>query len=290
MSASAPGNNLLYTNPTRITVESESGETSFFFPDVDNTRIHVEHVLQGIEHPILQLEGYEVRTVVDIGANIGTFVHFIKVHFPSAQCFCFEPSSGAFKYLIENTKAFTNVELLQLGLYEEDGEMTLYDGATQGLQSSLFKSQETGQDGSQISLRNAEAVLEELGVDSIAILKIDTEGSEVPILRSLEGMFETVDQLYVEYHSESDRREIEMLLSKTHVLARASAGIVHRGNNHYVNASLLEKYPALNEWKIDRSQDTGLNPSPTWAHWGKHCRPPRQTGTALRIGCLRDWR
>ena len=62
-----------------------------------------------------------------------------------------------------------------------------------------------------------------------------------------------VDQIYLEYHSEQDRREIDTLLVETHVLAGASAKAVHRGTNHYLNKALLEAYPDLNVLKIART-------------------------------------
>ena len=67
-------------------------------------------------------------------------------------------------------------------------------------------------------------------------MKIDTEGCEVPILRSLEKFLPEVKVLYVEYHSERDRRLIDGILAETHVLWRGHVNLAYRGEFCYLNA------------------------------------------------------
>ena len=50
------------------------------------------------------------------------------------------------------------------------------------------------------------------------MLKVDTEGCEVPIFASLLERLGGVKVIYLEYHSEADRRELDAMLSPTHQL------------------------------------------------------------------------
>ncbi len=253
MAPSMPTDNPLFGNPTKMMLDSKFGTHAMLFPDVDNTRRHVERIFKGVDYRVLPIDGYKVESIVDVGANIGAFAVYMAIQFPDARIFCFEPSSEAFEYLEENTKTFSNIETQSYGLFSEDCEKTLYDGAAQGLQNSLYKSVESSDTGKPVQLKNAKDTFSKLRFERISILKIDTEGAEVPILESLSDFFDRIDQIYVEYHSEEDRREIETLLGDTHVLAGALSGSVHLGLNHYLSASVIKAFPHLELRKIERS-------------------------------------
>ena len=76
-------------------------------------------------------------------------------------------------------------------------------------------------------------------IDRIDILKLDTEGCEVPILRSLQKHLPEIKLVYVEYHSDRDRRLIDCLLAKTHVLWRGHVPLAYRGEFCYLNRKLI---------------------------------------------------
>jgi len=68
----------------------------------------------------------------------------------------------------------------------------------------------------------------------------DHDGFEVlPILRSLAHYLPEVKVLYVEYHSERDRRLIDRILAETHVLWRGHVTFAYRGEFCYVKRDLV---------------------------------------------------
>lgn len=254
MNLNTPTAETLYGNASAMNVIAGEQTFQFVFPDVDNTREHLEKIITGQDYPPLGIEGYKIKTVVDVGANVGAFAFYMAANFPDITCFSFEPSQGAFPYLEQNANQFPGrVHAYKAGLYSEDAEMELYEGTSQSLQNSLYPSSETSADAYTVKLRHAGEVLDELGVGAISILKIDTEGAELPILHALSNRVNAIEQIYVEYHSEQDRRDIDALLAPTHVLARASAHLVHRGTNYYLRADFLERYPELDTFRISRA-------------------------------------
>src|SRR5690606_34270988 len=64
-------------------------------------------------------------------------------------------------------------------------------------------------------------------------IKLDTEGSEVPILEALAPLVADTAVVFVEYHSEGDRRRIDLLLGGTHILAGGRITGPHRGELTY---------------------------------------------------------
>ena len=49
-------------------------------------------------------------------------------------------------------------------------------------------------------------------------MKIDTEGCEVPIIKTLSNYYETLSVIYLEYHSVSDKKALLRLLENTHMV------------------------------------------------------------------------
>ena len=77
-----------------------------------------------------------------------------------------------------------------------------------------------------------------MGISYIDILKVDTEGSEVEILESLQPYLPYTGIVMIEFHSEKDRRDLDVQL-ETHVLFDANICKPDLGVVKYINARLL---------------------------------------------------
>jgi hypothetical protein len=101
--------------------------------------------------------------------------------------------------------------------------------------------------------------LTELNIESISVLKVDTEGLELPILRALGNNLLKTDVIYLEYHSERDRRDLDHLLADRFVLFASQATEPDRGTVCYVRAD------SLNQWRALSSMPRSVFPKqPTW--------------------------
>jgi hypothetical protein len=102
------------------------------------------------------------------------------------------------------------------------------------MQNSIHPSIEVAEANSEeIELVEAREALKDK-VGPASILKVDTEGCELEILKNLEPYFHDFSLIYLEYHSETDRREIDALLAPTHSLLFSNAIQLHRGNVTYI--------------------------------------------------------
>ena len=108
----------------------------------------------------------------------------------------------------------------------------------------------------KVELKDAASEFDRLGLGRIDILKLDTEGCEVEILKSIGHRLPNVDYIMIEYHNETDRREIDKLLKDFHLLA-AQSDRLGFGVLKYINPKLVESY-CLTERGPD--EDAG-NPS-----------------------------
>jgi hypothetical protein len=97
----------------------------------------------------------------------------------------------------------------------------------------------TSQQRERIKLRRISTWLDEQKLDRISVLKIDTEGAEMAILEDLRPRLANIDAIYVEYHSEDDRRAIDAMLGERFVLYHGVADHPHRGTFCYASKFLM---------------------------------------------------
>ena len=215
----------------------------FYFPDREHLDGFVSSVLEGHEYPVLYWKLVDVKVVVDIGAHVGAALrHFVKL-FPNAKYFAYEPNPRAFELLKRNTEHINakNLWLNRCALGAFDEEMKLYMGMHSSMQASLLPNEENVDDGVVIPVKEAGSEIDKTCGGNIDLLKLDTEGMELPILRSLDARLKQVKYLFVEYHSDSDRVELEKMMLKSHSLYCASVFEPHRGTLCYISRGELER-------------------------------------------------
>jgi FkbM family methyltransferase len=229
------------------------GDRQLHYSDPNNKLlIAIREILSGKAYPTpAKPEGYVLDTIVDVGANIGASALFFLAQNPRRMV-CFEPSAENFGFLRQNLTGLANVETYQWGLFSRDCDVPLYRGKHQNMQNSVIKSIETGDAYETIKLRRASAVMAELNIDRISILKLDTEGCEVPILTDLAALLPKVDLLYLEYHSEQDRRDLDAILAPNFILATAEAKCPHRGVNLYMAKRMVDGVPIYGAMALPR--------------------------------------
>jgi FkbM family methyltransferase len=183
---------------------------------------------------------------MDVGANVGAASVFFSLAYPDASIFAFEPGSRAYRLLSANTDARPNVHAHNFGLYSSDVSLPLYRGKYDSGMSSVARSESTRQESELITLRSVREWLDENSITAIDILKIDSEGCEVPILEALRDLLPKVKVVYLEYHSDDDRKEFDRLLGDTHLLMHGHM-MVHLGEVTYVAKDAFES-----ETELDR--------------------------------------
>ena len=176
----------------------------------DKELFRINAIFQEQEYRI-QNPGY-VRTIVDIGVNVGLTAIYFRMLFPISLVCCFEPCSSSFDMLRHNIARFSGIETYRLALSDYDGEATLKIHKDNSDQNSITFDGPSFTNREAVMVRNAYPLLQEMELTTVDVLKINTEGSELPIMRSLVPMLPHVRHLLVETHSLEDRLAIEALL------------------------------------------------------------------------------
>jgi FkbM family methyltransferase len=221
----------------KFTVGSSGRTIDLVIPNEEGIRYVATEIFKGkCYQPVPRLPA--PRTVLDIGANVGLAAAYFRLIYPDALIHCVEPDPVALSFLVQNAPLIGNCHVHQLGLYEGDCERPFYS-ASNSVISSVSKNPYARTTPVSIKLRDAGGFVAGLGVKHFDLIKIDTEGSEVPIIRSLGPFIRDAGTIHIEFHSRDDRRTIDDLMNPSHCLFRGVIEVAHRGHFTYVANALL---------------------------------------------------
>jgi FkbM family methyltransferase len=191
--------------------------------------------------------------VVDVGANHG-FTACWFAH-RGARVVAFEPSPEVFALLQANVAANglgDRITLFQEAVSDRDGTATLLvtpalGGGMSTLDPRFAERLALPVTGTpEVRTRSLPAVFRELGLARVRLLKLDCEGSELAILRSLDSdALERIDSLAIEYHPDSyplsDLLDVVLGWGDFHV-SKVAALDVENANLHAVSRRALEEW------------------------------------------------
>jgi len=125
----------------------------------------------------------EPKVIFDVGANEGqTALHF-KRHFKTSEIYSFEPVSEVFDLLTEHSK-FSDIKCFKNALGDEKTIKKIFKSASYSGVASIKGAQQAHlSDEEDVQVITGESICKELGVETIDLLKIDTEGYELDVLR-----------------------------------------------------------------------------------------------------------
>jgi FkbM family methyltransferase len=221
----------------------------FMCYDTEDSKRHSEGILTGRTYPHIPFVN-EVEIIVDVGANIGASSVFFSLYYPEATIYSIEPQQGPFEIMSRNTQGNPKNRRFNFGLFNCDKTVPLYHSWVDSGTASVGQSWLNTTESETIQLRDAGTWLLEEGIARIDILKIDTEGCETHILSRMAHLIPLVKVIYLEYHSDEDRRAIDSMVAPSHVLYRAKAEHAHCGEVVYVRSNLEPQAPDLHKHRI----------------------------------------
>ncbi len=161
------------------------------------------------------------RTIFDIGGNIGIAAIYYSLVYPAADIYCFEPLPENLALLRENAKnTGGRIRIQPYGLSDRTEHRSYYmSNNPRSFGGGGFS--QIGHDPQRqatLPLMSVPDALKDLAVDHVDIFKIDTEGSELPILQSIpQPMLNAAQAVLGELHGIGDWQACEML-SRTHAV------------------------------------------------------------------------
>ncbi len=142
--------------------------------------------------PTTWLSKFNVRTVLDIGANEGDFARAIGGRLPAARIYSFEPLAGAYAKLCEKTNGFAQYKAYNFALGDVSGQLEIHRNAYSPSSSILpmsalhrtsfpIASHDAGVE--KIEIRRLDDIAEDMGFLDDVFVKIDVQGFEANVIR-----------------------------------------------------------------------------------------------------------
>jgi FkbM family methyltransferase len=190
---------------------------------------HCNAVFQD-EYKIRDLRPHNVRTILDVGAHVGSFTVLCHEYWPDAKIVAVEPHPVSFALLERNTAHIPESQLLRINaaIASQPGKCLLASSVSHSrvgeyvveLWNDLDPRQ--GDFGVTVSAMTTDelwGVTTKFDMREIDLLKLDCEGAEYTILESLvaTGRLSLVGWIRGEWHGRRHKQRIAEALAGTHV-------------------------------------------------------------------------
>lgn len=136
------------------------------------------------------LKSARVKTVFDIGANIGQSAMDFLRGFPESRVYCFEPARETYKELVVALKSHprrTQAFCIALGA-REGRALLLHDGISTTFRLMAAAEPHASHDVEEVEISTIDAFCQANHIGGIDYLKIDTEGSDLHVLEGAGAM------------------------------------------------------------------------------------------------------
>lgn len=130
-------------------------------------------------------KGFEPRTIVDLGSNIGIGVAYFALSYPQAHIWAFEPDPNNWQRLRINAVNLDQVQIFNVAAASDSGTALFTADNHRGTSSGLF-----GEDKSQsiqVETCSLDHILDKIDRPQIDLVKFDIEGSEYEVFESFTG-------------------------------------------------------------------------------------------------------
>lgn len=191
---------------------------------IKDTIIDDDYQISAIRQPI--------KTIIDVGAGLGDFTLMVAKKFPQAKIFAFEPNPDQFKLLKENIKLnnIKNVKSYQTAVGTK--KSYLLHLFSFNIHSSTVK---TNKSKKTIKVKGLK--LDNFIKDKVDLLKIDCEGAEIDILKSItKNKMGLIKKIIIEYHNNIIQNEDKKILT---ILSKWSYKITIKKNNLISNTGYI---------------------------------------------------
>lgn len=150
-----------------------------------------------IENVLKKYIKSEAPIFFDVGASLGNYSLALKEQFPKAVIYAFEPNPKAFEKIPESVRN-KGIKFYNLGMGSKPGESLIYDYKNQSgtehasVYKGVFTEIHKAAEIEEIKFVNdtLDDFCRKNAIAKIDFLKIDTEGSELDVLKGAKAMLE----------------------------------------------------------------------------------------------------
>lgn len=153
------------------------------------------HAIFGRRQQAVDL-GFAPRLIVDLGANVGYASVDLALRYPEASVLAVEPEPSNVALLRRNVKGLP-IEVVEAAVWPRPGILELEEAE---IGHVGFRVHETASPRGGVQAVTVPELMERFGADTIDLLKVDIEGSELELLSEEADWLEQVRAISIEFH------------------------------------------------------------------------------------------
>jgi FkbM family methyltransferase len=164
--------------------------------------------------------GKKFDTIVDVGANIGIWIEYIKHASTCGKIYAIEPNIQALT-ILKDTYAQDEIILVEKALTNKDGELEFFVDGNNSTISSAQKYEDLNS-SYKVPAISFRTFLREYNIDRINLMKVDIETGEYDLFESMDKSdLDRIDNLLIEYHIGFGGRDFKDVKTITSLLRGA---------------------------------------------------------------------
>jgi FkbM family methyltransferase len=141
----------------------------------------------------------DIKTVVDLGANVGFTTLYLSQYLPEARFVCVEPEPSNISLLKHNLRSMRNrVKVIEGAVADRSGEAWFARSAP----SWGGQLVENGVKGTPVRCYTMDEIIRAAGLSVIDMMKVDIEGAEKQLLSGRKDWLRNVKLLIIELHGD----------------------------------------------------------------------------------------
>ena len=184
----------------------------------------------------------DINNLIDVGAHHGETIKLFNIKFNINNIYAFEPSNENFKILKKKTKNIksNNLKIYNYGIGEIEGSFSFnesYESQSSTLVGinhnsnyykkkekllNFFKKEKNLFFTTKVNIKTLDNFLKEKKINYVEILKIDTEGYDFNVIKSLRDHISCINYIYFEHHFHN-------MLKKDYTFTQAHNFLVNKG-------------------------------------------------------------
>ena len=188
---------------------------------------------------MLGLRALNIKTVIDVGANVGQFARIALRVFPKSKIYCFEPLGTPYNQLaLWANKQNGRVRCFNIALGDRAGQMTMYEHQEHTPSSSLLQAtdhchdlypQTSKERISTIEINTLDEIIvrETNNLEKNILLKLDVQGFEDRVLRGAESTLNMCSACIIEINLDNlykDQADFHDIFTMVHRAGYSYAG------------------------------------------------------------------
>lgn len=185
--------------------------TAFVRPDTSDLAVWNQVVRERQYAPVIRLlkevARVEVRTILDLGANIGLTTAYLGAIYPNARILAVEPDAASFRLLERNTETLGDgVHALQAAFWLRDEPLSWTSEPFRDGRDWARAVERAENGGDSIAVITPSEALARLDVERADFAKVDIEGAEAAFFATEEGteaLLGLADVFAIELHLEA---------------------------------------------------------------------------------------